>query len=566
MRLASAAWFALAVCFVLAGTATAPAADEVPERIVEISPFGGAFLPDKNTDYSSASPLVGIRATLNNSSRWAIEGMLAVSPGQKQKTRTGMLESYDFHLAYNAGGQVIGAVFTNLVTSETEEESDSNLLLVGGSVVMHLSEKRFRPFLSAGAGFIDDISNRDGLDPPSPFSNVYWTAGGGFKYHRKSGLAVRLDIADHIMRRDNLSQPNPRAPLLAAERDLVLGGGRDGVFGQEPYRPDDYRGRRWLNNYSVSLSVSFPFGWAWRDGDGDSIEDRFDKCLTTAPGVVVDVNGCGIDSDQDGIFDGLDQCPDTPVGATVDLQGCPSDTDGDGVLDGIDQCADTPVGATVNPSGCPSDTDGDGVLDGIDACNDTPLGAAIDQRGCVTNPVEAELLLGETVRLTNVQFDPGSEDLRPLSFHYVNKVGRLLEKWTGNEERPLRIEIGVYTDGVGSTEYNQELSQRRAEAVRRYLLQNFYRMGQNNLVAVGYGESTPIADDATEAGRAANRRVEIRVLGPGDPPEAYNPAEEEGVVVPGQGVEQGIPEMPEMPDLDIPDLQVPDEPEMPDLD
>jgi outer membrane protein OmpA-like peptidoglycan-associated protein len=365
---------------------------------------------------------------------------------------------------------------------------------------------------------------------------------------------------DLVMLRDDLPRPNARAALLAAQRDLFTGGGLDGVFGQEPYAPDELRGKRWLNNFGFSASVTFPFGWVWKDADGDAIENRFDRCPTTAPGVIVDVSGCGIDSDSDGVFDGIDECADTPIGATVDLLGCPSDTDGDGIFDGIDQCADTPVGALVNAQGCPSDTDGDGVLDGLDECNDTPLGAAIDEKGCVKDPVEARLLLRELILVENVAFEPGTPDLRPLSYHYVNKMGRLLERWTGHPDRPLRIELGVHTDGIGDKETNLGLSQRRAESIRKYLLETFASMGANNLVAVGYGESRPVAADTTAEGRAANRRFEVRVLGPGDAPELYSPTRDFD-----EGFDLGDDPFPSptAPDVDFPEL--PDEPEMPDI-
>ncbi|HMB69980.1 MAG TPA: OmpA family protein [bacterium] len=569
MKLARAAVLVLAAAHLSAPPSPAQTDDHVHERIFEISPFAGALLVDENTGYSSTSGLVGLRGTLNNSPRWALEGTLAFSPGQGQTVRSGMLQSYDFHIAFNSADQPLGPnaiVFTNLVSTQGQEETSSNLFLGGANVLLHLSEGRFRPFVSLGAGFLDDLSNSEG-DPPGPFSNIYMDIGGGFRYSKPSGFGFRLDIRDLVMRRDDLPQANPRAELLAAQRDLLTNGGADGVVGREPYNLDDPRGKRWLNNYMITASVTFPFGWAWKDGDGDMIEDRFDNCLTTAPDVVVDATGCGLDSDQDGIFDGLDVCEGTPLGATVDVQGCPSDTDGDGILDGIDQCADTPVGALVNAQGCPSDADGDGVLDGLDSCNETPLGALIDEKGCVKDPLEAMLLRRELIRMDGVEFESGRPELRPLSYHYVNKMGRLLERWTGNEERPLRVEIGVYTDGVGAADFNLDLSQQRAETIRMYMLENFYRMGQNNLVPTGYGEAFPIADDGTAAGRATNRRVEIRVVGDGDPPETYTPAvteDEFDLDLDGLDLEGlDLPDMPALPDLEMPDIP---EPEMPDSD
>jgi outer membrane protein OmpA-like peptidoglycan-associated protein len=539
--------------------AAAESSDVRYERLFEFSPWAGAFLPDENTDYGSGSPLVGLRAALNASERWTLEGALAISPGQSQTIRTGMLNSYKFHIAFNNAGQPTGIVYTELDVTESSRETSTTLFLGGGNVLIYLASEGVRPFLTMGAGFIEDLSRGEDASP-SPFSNLYGTFGVGLKFERKS-FGLRVEVKDYLMRRDDLPQGNDRAALLAADRDIITDGGDDGIVGQEPFNPDSYRGQRWLNNYGLEVSVTFPFGFAWQDGDGDMIEDRFDESLTTAPGVIVDPLGRCLDTDEDGVFDGLDQCAGTPLGATVDLQGCPSDTDGDGIFDGIDQCADTPVGALVSALGCPSDTDGDGVLDGLDNCNDTPLGAAIDDKGCVKDPVEADLLRRQLILVENVEFEPGREELRPLSYHYVNKVGRLLERWTGHEENPLRIEIGVHTDGTGEATFNMDLSQRRAERVRKYLLENFYKMGQNNLVAQGYGESLPIADDATVEGRAANRRVEIRVIGDGDVPEAYEVEIGDDDFLNLDDLLPGL----DLPDLEMPDLEMPDIPEEPAL-
>jgi hypothetical protein len=517
MTLAHASALATAAAFAVTAGARGETS-EVHERIFEINPFAGAFLSDENTGYGSASSLAGFRATLNNSSSWGLETMLAFSPGQKQEYRTGMLESYDAHIAYDAAGTPRGTVFTNLVTTEAVNESSSSLLLAGGSLLAHLSQKRFRPFVSAGVGFIEDLASGEDA-PPSPFSNLFWDFGVGFKYFRPSGWGLRLDIRDYVMRRDDLPQPNARAALLAAQRDIAdtdfdpsdpstwgSDGGADGVLGSEAFSPDSYRGKRWLNNYGVTLSLTVPFGWAWKDGDGDMVEDRFDDCLTTAPGVVVDPVGCGIDTDEDGVYDGLDTCGGTPRGATVDLQGCPSDEDGDGVFDGVDQCAQTPAGARVSAEGCPSDADGDGVLDGLDRCDDTPLGAGIDANGCVQDPIEERLLKGEDVVLGRVEFESGTAELRPLSYHQLNKIGRVLERWSGSATRPLRIEIAVASDGGPA-----DLGPRRAEAVREYVLRNFPGSGANNLVGAGAPDAGP------------DRRVVVRMIGPGSAPEMPAP-------------------------------------------
>ena len=530
--------------------------DPVQDRIFELTPFAGMFLPDDNIHYKSSSPLFGLRASLNNSSRWGLEADVALAPAQQQNTRLAMLNSYNAQPAYNNAGDPIGVVFTDLQTTESIRGSASNLFMASGAVLFHLSKENLRPFVLAGAGMIDDLSNPDET-PPSPFSNLFLQGGFGVRYLRKTGWGVRVEFRDMFYRDDGLPRENPRAPLLAAQNDLN-GGGVDGVFGREPYSPVDYRGKRWLNNFSITASLTVPFGFAWKDGDGDEIEDRFDDCLTTAPGVVVDAAGCGIDTDEDGVFDGLDECVDTPLGATVDQVGCPSDTDADGVLDGLDVADDTPPGALVDAQGQHFDTDGDGIWDGLDHCNDTPLGAAIDENGCANDPIEAKLLRGEPVLASNVDFEGATSTIEPLSFHYVNKAARLIERWTGNAEDPLRIEIAVHVDGIGSADYNLDLSQQRADALRTYMLENFLGMGANNLVATGYGESQPIASDNTEEGRSINRRVEIRRLGPGAPPEPYDFGGRRTGGDVDRDLENLLNDVPDLPPL-------PEEPEMPDV-
>lgn len=565
----------LAACLALPalGTGAASAYDPegVHERIFEIQPYAGMFLPDKNVKYEN-SVLVGVRGSVNNSSWWAIEANLAWAPAQQRNFGEGMLLSYNSQVAVSAQGDTLGHVLTDLQTRERDAAVATNLLIFGGGATAHLMDGKFRPFITAGAGYIGDLDSNAG-NSPGTLSNGYLELGGGIKYFRSDGWALRLDIRDLIAKKDDLARTYANGALIAGQHDLATGGGRDGVPGREPYDPFEYRGKRWLHNWAITLSLSVPFGWVWKDGDGDHVADRFDQCLTTAPGVVVDPAGCGIDTDQDGVFDGIDQCADTPLGATVDLAGCPSDTDGDGVLDGIDLMDDTPVGALVDAQGRHRDTDGDGVFDGLDKCEDTPLGASIDLDGCSQNPLEDQLLRGETIVVANVMFEPGTDEIEPLSYHHVNRIARLLEYWTGNEEKPLRIEVGVHTDGVGADDYNLDLSQRRAERLRVYMLENFYGMAQNNLVAKGFGETMPLGDDDTQEGREANRRVEIRLLGPGDPPEGYDwgaagldedraepAAGDEPAADPGAPAqESAVPPEPELPSL-------PEEPEMPDPD
>lgn len=519
-----------------------PAGEVVHERIFEIQPFAGWFAPDDNAGYDTGSPLFGLRGTLNNSSRWAFEAEAGLAVAQDKLAPVGTVESYVPHTVYNVAGQPVGVVITDLETSERVTRHKASLLMMSGSVMVHLSQERLRPFVTFGGGFIDDLSNSS--DPPGAFSNMFLEAGVGLKYLRPSGWGLRLDVKDVFLRKDDVARDLPDGALIAAQVDALstifgIPGGADGVIGTEPYLPVEYRGDRWLHNFGVALSLTVPFGWAWKDGDGDGVATRFDKCPTTAPNVIVDATGCGTDTDQDGVFDGVDTCPETPLGATVDRNGCPSDTDGDGVPDGIDVANDTPAGAFVDASGAHRDTDNDSVPDGVDQCEGTPRGAGVDGRGCPVDAVEDALLRGQPVTVV-AEFEEGTAELDPRSYRSINRVARLVERWTSNPERPIRIEIGVH----GGPGESPALSQARAEAVRTYLLDNFFGTAENNLVAKGHAS-------------ADRRRVEILYIGEGEAPIdllSDDPA------APGTP-EIPVPEMPETPESPAP--ETPETPEPP---
>jgi OOP family OmpA-OmpF porin len=227
--------------------------------------------------------------------------------------------------------------------------------------------------------------------------------------------------------------------------------------------------------------------WPFRRSHGDEVAD--------------------VDSDGDGVSDKWDRCPETPMGATVDARGCSADSDRDGVLDGLDQCGNTPRGAKVDTRGCPMDSDGDGVFDGIDRCEGTAAGASVDDRGCPISKMETDLLDTGLIRASDILFERDSADLKSESRRVLNEIGEILNKWP-----ELKIEISGHTDATGEEDYNEALSERRARAVKDYLLLHFSGLKADHLRVKGYGESRPVATNDTNAGRAENRRVEFKVL------------------------------------------------------
>lgn len=233
---------------------------------------------------------------------------------------------------------------------------------------------------------------------------------------------------------------------------------------------------------------------AMGDTDADGVKNYKDDCRGTAPGGIVDARGCEIDSDGDGVVDRLDECPGTVAGARVDARGCEVDSDGDGVPDSRDRCAGTKAGAKVNQYGCEMDADGDGVVDGMDKCANTPKGVPVDNNGCE---------LEKEYELHGVNFEFDSAKLMGSSTAVLNDAAKILKRKDG-----LRVVVAGHTDSRGNDNYNMGLSQRRAQAVADYLVSR--GVNASHLTVKGFGETQPVADNSTEAGRAANRRVELR--------------------------------------------------------
>ncbi|MBN8431100.1 OmpA family protein [Microbulbifer salipaludis] len=157
-----------------------------------------------------------------------------------------------------------------------------------------------------------------------------------------------------------------------------------------------------------------------------------------------------------------------------------------------------PVAAPPPPEPKPEiinlDSDGDGVLDRNDRCPNTLPGAEVDEYGCV--------VADQTITLENIQFEFNSARLTPRAEAALSKVAQSLR-----DQPNTQVEVAGHTDSQGNDSYNLRLSGQRAESVRRYLVQNGVNAAR--ITARGYGETQPVASNATESGRAQNRRVEL---------------------------------------------------------
>ena len=207
------------------------------------------------------------------------------------------------------------------------------------------------------------------------------------------------------------------------------------------------------------------------------------------------------DSDGDGVPNDLDKCPTTPAGRVVDADGCELDADGDGVVDGADACPDTPQGIAVDSRGCPLDGDGDGVPDYLDQCPDSERGAKVDSKGCYIE-LEEEVTID-----MNIEFETNKAEIRPDHIAELNRAVKFLREYP-----TTNAVIEGHTDSDGAASYNQSLSERRAKAVYEYLI-NTAGIKASRLTWSGFGETQPIADNTTAAGKQKNRRVTAVVSG-----------------------------------------------------
>jgi OOP family OmpA-OmpF porin len=151
-----------------------------------------------------------------------------------------------------------------------------------------------------------------------------------------------------------------------------------------------------------------------------------------------------------------------------------------------------PVAAVVAPVDCSTmDSDADGVNDCIDKCPGTLAGSKVDAAGC---PVSLEL--------KGVNFEYDSAKLTQNAMYVLDGVAQNLINYPVKDE----LEVHGHTSSEGSNAYNMKLSQKRSQSVANYLASKGVT---NKLLARGYGESQPIADNRTEQGREQNRRVEL---------------------------------------------------------
>ncbi len=207
-----------------------------------------------------------------------------------------------------------------------------------------------------------------------------------------------------------------------------------------------------------------------------------------------------------GVGEGVTHSPEILLGLSVTLNRTKEkplrDRDGDGIPDREDQCPREPGPA---PTGCPPDADDDDIPDSEDKCPTEPetRNGFEDDEGCPDIvPAEFADLAGI---LEGILFDTDKDVIKKESKPILDRAVEVLQKYP-----QVRIEISGHTDSAGGYEHNVDLSQRRAESVKTYLIDAGIDAGR--IETRGAGPNEPIATNDTKEGRAQNRRIEVKIL------------------------------------------------------
>ncbi len=344
--------------------------------------------------------------------------------------------------------------------------------VVNYSMMSLINSKKFEPSVHVGGGYtwLGDVSNAGTVN--AGLGLAYWfseTVGLSYRATYKYSFEDnRADMPTHMQHFAGI---------------VFKFGGKD-TDGDGIYDKDD----ECPNEAGLKQFNGCP------DTDGDGIADKNDACPDVAG--PIEFNGCP-DTDGDGIADKDDECPE--VAGTKALNGCP-DTDGDGIADKNDKCPD--VKGPKENGGCPwPDRDGDGVLDKDDKCPDVK--GTMANNGCPEVSDEVVKRLNDYAK--TILFDSGKASFQKQTYPVLQSIASILKEYPNS-----KFSLEGHTDSDGKDAANMILSDDRAAAVKNYLIENGIESGR--LSSKGFGEAMPIDSNKTKAGKANNRRVEVKLV------------------------------------------------------
>ncbi|MBC7946805.1 MAG: OmpA family protein [Chitinophagaceae bacterium] len=272
---------------------------------------------------------------------------------------------------------------------------------------------------------------------------------------------------------------------IARAEKVVLDKDNDGIFDKEDKCPDQA---------GIAKFKGCP------DTDNDGLQDSEDKCPGEA-GLLSNAGCPPADKDKDGVLDKDDKCPD--VAGNKDNKGCPPapiDSDKDGISDAEDKCPTTSGLSRYN--GCPvPDSDGDGLNDEEDKC---PAVKGLKARKGCPEEIKKEIVAKVNLAARRIHFAQGKADLLPASASVLDEVVAVLKQNPG-----IKLSIEGHTSGDAAYDANMKLSQARADRVKSYL--QLKGIAKSRLSAKGFGPDKPLTKGVTEAEKAKNRRVELKL-------------------------------------------------------
>jgi OOP family OmpA-OmpF porin len=414
----------------------------------EIGIYGGVLLPSLN--HELFSPDFDLPAQ-------GFKQLNMVSPDVG--LRLGFYPARFFGLEAE-GGVMPSSQRNDDLPAALDMDNPALLYTARGHAVFQLGLWSVTPFVLVGGGALGVASERDVLGNDTDAAVHF---GGGLKFFLTRGVMLRVDVRDVVS-----YKRGPEQVWASHHPEVLLG--LSGTFGREKVK-------------SVRVpEVAAPL-------------------VSTAPS----------DSDQDGVTDNMDLCVDAAeiVNGYRDEDGCPeSDRDGDKLWDEQDACPDEAENLNTyrDDDGCPeTDRDDDGFFDDQDTCPDeaeTRNGYS-DDDGCADEvPQEVQAFTGA---IKGITFDNNEDTIRKSSLPTLDSAVQVL-----TDHPDVRINISGHTDDVGDREHNVDLSRRRAESVKRYLVE--HGIDENRIVTEGLGPDKPADTNDTKAGRANNRRIEFDII------------------------------------------------------
>ncbi len=378
------------------------------------------------------------------------------------------------------GGLALGAQFSsNNIQSETSGP-DADFFNIDGALKYGFArDSKLSPYLKAGWGFtsFNPLTGTKYDASKSLTSTYFGSAGLNYKLGENWGLFFETSY--------RATQDRPDVNYLQHTFGVTFGLGsgdadKDGISDKKDKCPD------------VPGLKEFE---GCPDTDADGIPDNLDGCPEEAG--PEENNGCP-DTDGDGVLDKDDTCVDVP--GLVELNGCP-DTDEDGIMDSEDECPEE--AGDLENKGCPwPDTDNDGVVDKDDACPEE-AGSA-DGNGCPDTPKD---ILDKMNGIgSNILF--AAESSKLMGKKVLAAIGKI--KQVLDENLNAKIIIEGHASSDGSTQYNEALSLRRAEAVQAKLIE--LGADPDRIEVKAYGETMPTDLGDSPKARTKNRRVEFKAL------------------------------------------------------